>query len=190
MKKTNIVSEDPLSRQHNIGKSFFGIKKTWWWLFITLALLMAPLIAHEAEADSIGAVSSAQDYAWNAGSLSASIIIDTIITLKEPEPREVKAVTGFGNGTCVPYARQRSGIKLYGNAATFLERAIGSGYATGTIPAVGAIIVTNESTGHVAVVEEVANDKIKISEQNYKGLYIVSERWFSKTDERILGYIY
>ncbi len=147
-------------------------------------LLVAPQVAHEA-----GGVSGPPcvNCAWDAGTIKAPVIIETVIT---PEPREVKKVVYYGNGTCVPYARQRSGIKLYGNAATFLSRAEAGGYATGSKPVLGGIMVTDETTGHVAVIEKIEENRVYISEQNVNGLYVVSKRWLDLNDDRIIGYIY
>jgi len=96
----------------------------------------------------------------------------------------------YGNGSCVPYARAKTGIQLTGWAGTLLERADEAGYATSTIPAQGGMVITNESNGHVAVVEEVKEDTIIISEQNYTGPYIISVREISLNDPRIQGYIH
>lgn len=124
---------------------------------------------------------------WDYGFIRAPIIITT---KKTPQDRELNPVYYYGNGTCVPYARIRTGIKLYGWAGTFMERATVAKYATTTEPAVGRMMITNESNGHVAVVEKVTDTHIHISEQNYKGLYIVSNRILQLDDPRILGYIY
>ena len=124
---------------------------------------------------------------WTTETIKAPLLI----VAKEFAPEiKITNLRSYGNGSCVPYARYKTGIQLTGWAATFLERASALGYATSTIPAQGGMVITDESRGHVAVVEEVKEDTIFISEQNYKGLHIVSTRELSLSDPRILVYIH
>lgn len=97
-----------------------------------------------------------------------------------------------GTGWCTGYARVKSGKNIRGNAGTWLSGARAKGYEIGNAPRPGAIVVTNESYwGHVAVVESVNSDgSITISEQNYKGYGIVSQRTLSANSGRIKGYVY
>ena len=57
---------------------------------------------------------------------------------------------------CVPYARQVSGIKLYGDAWTWWDGALASRYERGEQPQLGAVLVLRKTRslfhGHVAVV--------------------------------------
>ncbi len=125
---------------------------------------------------------------WDYGYLHMPVVLHTERTDEVLEP--INHNKWYGNGSCVPYARVRSGIQLFGWARYFLEDAAKAGYATGTDPVVGSMMVTNESNGHVAVVEEVFGKEVMISEQNFKGIYIVSERTLEVYDSRIKGYIY
>lgn len=124
---------------------------------------------------------------WKDDAIKAPLIVVS----KEfaPKVKHIKKI-GVGNGSCVPYARHKTGIQLFGTARTFLDQAPKAGYATSTIPAKGGIVVTNESrAGHVAVVEEVTARAIRVSEQNYDGLYIISSRLIEINDPIIKGYI-
>jgi surface antigen len=60
--------------------------------------------------------------------------------------------------SCVPYARQRSGIALRGDAYAWWEAAAGR-YPRGAKPAAGAVLVLNQTdrlrSGHLAVVKTV-----------------------------------
>ena len=60
--------------------------------------------------------------------------------------------------TCAPFARELSGIALYGDADTWWDGAAGH-YARANRPAVGSVLVLQRSarlpTGHVAVVSRV-----------------------------------
>lgn len=63
---------------------------------------------------------------------------------------------------CAPYARERSGIPLYGNAATWWGQAQGV-YTRGDAPKTGAILVFKATSatpyGHVAVVDRIVDDR-------------------------------
>ena len=72
---------------------------------------------------------------------------------------------------CVPYARQRSGISIYGDAYTWWDKAAGK-FARGTTPRLGAVMVLNgyagRSRAHVAVVRAVVSGReIKIDHANW-----------------------
>lgn len=59
---------------------------------------------------------------------------------------------------CVPYARQVSGIAIYGDAHTWWDQAAGR-YARGFVPQVGAVMALqphgNSTLGHVAAVSKI-----------------------------------
>lgn len=79
----------------------------------------------------------------------------------------------------------------WGNARNWLNSARRAGYQTGSTPAVGAIVVLNESwLGHVAYVEAVSGGRITISEMNYTGWGIASRRTIPARGGLIMGYIY
>ena len=63
---------------------------------------------------------------------------------------------------CVPYARQVSGIKIFGDAHTWWDQAAGK-YARGTRPKVGAVMsfrpYGNMRLGHVAAVSRVLDSR-------------------------------
>jgi hypothetical protein len=63
---------------------------------------------------------------------------------------------------CAPYARDRAGIAIHGNAATWWDQAAGS-YDRGQAPAAGAVLVFKATRsnpyGHVAVVDRVVDDR-------------------------------
>ncbi|MEO0131087.1 MAG: LysM peptidoglycan-binding domain-containing protein [candidate division WOR-3 bacterium] len=98
----------------------------------------------------------------------------------------------FPYGYCTWYvAQRRGGVPWSGNAGAWLANARAYGYATGSEPVPGAIMVTRESWwGHVAYVESVSGNMVTISEMNYQGYGIVSRRTLNKNDWRIRGYIY
>jgi surface antigen len=72
---------------------------------------------------------------------------------------------------CVPYARDTSGIRIYGDAHTWWSQAAGK-YARGTVPKTGAVLAIrphgNSTLGHVATVSRVIDARtILISHANW-----------------------
>ncbi|WP_242653471.1 CHAP domain-containing protein [Sphingomonas jatrophae] len=68
-----------------------------------------------------------------------------------------------GTGECVPFARAISGVRLYGDAWSWWDKAEGV-YARGARPEVGAVLVFRAAgamrLGHVAVVSRVIDPRI------------------------------
>ncbi len=85
----------------------------------------------------------------------------------------------YARGNCTWYVASRRGVPVnWGNARTWLSRARNAGYATGSIPVPGAIAQTNAGYyGHVAFVEAVDGDRVLVSEMNYRGLFVIDQRW-------------
>jgi hypothetical protein len=92
-----------------------------------------------------------------------------------PMPRETGR-TEVQNDThkpmqCVPYARAHSGIKIYGDAYTWWDQAVGK-YDRGTLPEAGAVMVLNNYAGsdraHLAVVRrQVSAREIRVDHANW-----------------------
>ncbi|MFZ5749365.1 MAG: CHAP domain-containing protein [Pseudomonadota bacterium] len=63
---------------------------------------------------------------------------------------------------CVPFAREVSGIEIYGNALTWWSQAAGK-YARGDVPQVGAVMsfapTSRMRLGHVAMVSKIIGDR-------------------------------
>jgi len=98
----------------------------------------------------------------------------------------------FPYGYCTYYVSTRRAIYWSGNAISWLANARAAGFATGSEPQAGAIMVTTEGgwTGHVAMVDAVNGDQVTISEMNYVGWGVVSTRTVSASYGAIRGYIY
>jgi len=117
-------------------------------------------------------------------------------TSKSTQKPVVKKGSRVGNrfpwGWCTWYvAEKRGDVTWRGNAGTWLGGARSSGRATGSVPAVGAIMVTGESGyGHVAYVEAVNGSQVTVSEMNYRGFGVVSSRTISSGSRVIKGYVY
>ena len=72
---------------------------------------------------------------------------------------------------CVPYAREHSAIKLYGDAYTWWDKAAGK-YPRGALPQMGTVMVLNNyaaaDRGHLAVVRRVVGPReIRIDHANW-----------------------
>ncbi|MEJ2409837.1 MAG: CHAP domain-containing protein, partial [Novosphingobium sp.] len=72
---------------------------------------------------------------------------------------------------CVPYARQLSGIQIYGDAHTWWKQAKGR-YARGHVPRVGAVMAVrpfhNSHLGHVAIVSKIVDSRtVLLSHANW-----------------------
>lgn len=92
-----------------------------------------------------------------AGCLPAPLLADASVGF-EIEPRaELPAYL-----QCVPYARQLSGIQIYGDAHTWWGQASGR-YERGNTPRVGAVMAfmpaRNMTLGHVATVSQVIDQR-------------------------------
>ena len=98
----------------------------------------------------------------------------------------------FTWGYCTWYVAERRNVPWFGNAGTWLSGARGAGFATGSTPTVGAIMVTSEgSVGHAAIVDAVNEDgTITVSEMNFRGFGVISSRTISTSYGAIKGYIY
>ena len=87
-------------------------------------------------------------------------------------PALAKSIDGFDGGgatgelqpylQCVPYAREISGIQIYGDAWTWWDQAAGR-YARGHTPRVGAVMAFqpygNMTLGHVAAVSRIIDSR-------------------------------
>ena len=66
-------------------------------------------------------------------------------------------------GQCVPFARQASGIQIYGDAWTWWDQAAGR-YERGSRPRIGSVIVFSKTDrlrfGHVAVVSRIVEKRV------------------------------
>ncbi|MCL5794842.1 MAG: CHAP domain-containing protein [Patescibacteria group bacterium] len=116
----------------------------------------------------------------------------TATSTKGAKLAEYSGNNSYPYGWCTWYAASRRSVPgNWGNAGSWLRSAQNSGYATGSEPQSGAIIVTNESwVGHVGYVESVNGDQVTISEMNYRGWGVVSSRTINAGSGAIKGYIY
>ncbi|HKB97004.1 MAG TPA: CHAP domain-containing protein [Rhizomicrobium sp.] len=98
-----------------------------------------------------------------------------------PRERDQTAIENDGQKPlqCVPYAREHSGIKIYGDAYTWWDRAAGK-YPRAALPEPGAVMVLNNyagpTHGHVAVVRQLVSPReIRVDHANWLndgGIYV------------------
>lgn len=89
-------------------------------------------------------------------------------------PEHGRAQVLAGNGrtmNCVPFAREHSTVKIFGDAVTWWDRAAGH-YLRGEVPETGSVMVLHgyagPKHGHVAVVREVVNSReIRVDHANW-----------------------
>lgn len=105
----------------------------------------------------------------------------------EPKVRGSSAGNTYTGGYCTWYAKERRPDlpNRLGNASAWVTSAAAQGFATGSTPQAGAI---GQQGNHVVYVESVNGDgTVTVSEMNYKGLGIISNRTVSASNFR---YIY
>ena len=94
-----------------------------------------------------------------------------------------------GIGTqCVPYARARTGIGIFGDAYTWWDTAAGR-YARGRLPVVGSVLVLRKTSrlryGHVSVVTGIVSPReIRIDHANWQPDAIITDM---AGDRRVAG---
>ncbi len=83
-------------------------------------------------------------------------------TFNLPQQLVPEALASTANLECVPYARQMSGIEIYGDASQWWDKAAGS-YVRGAAPQPGAVLAFPSSAampgGHVATVSRVIDSR-------------------------------
>lgn len=87
------------------------------------------------------------------------------------------------------------GVTWWGDAWEWFTNAAAQGYTVAQSPSVGAIVVfarghaAATAFGHVAVVVQVSDGAVGITEMNLNHRFVVDRRTVSRTDPRIVGYI-
>ena len=116
---------------------------------------------------TIGKLAAVALFALSLGGCATSVM-----TYDEPPPDQ----TVVENDThqplqCVPFARDHSGIKIYGDAYTWWDKAAGK-YPRAGLPESGAVMVLNNyagpTHGHVAVVRQLVGPReIRVDHANW-----------------------
>jgi peptidoglycan DL-endopeptidase LytE len=101
---------------------------------------------------------------------------------------------GFPVGWCTYYVATKRNVTWRGDAGFWYQNAAAQGYAVGSTPKVGSIMVTWESwAGHVAYVEAVNPDgSWMVSEMNWVAFDVIDQRTIKpgQLGGRLVGFIY
>ena len=81
---------------------------------------------------------------------------------------------------CVQYAKDR-GLNVSGNAWTIKSNSI--------VPNIGGGVLLYNGPGHIAIVEEIFQNSILVSEKNFLECNVISTRSIQLNDEQIKGFI-
>lgn len=103
--------------------------------------------------------------------------------------RIVSYANTYSPGYCTWFVASRRPVPSgWGNARNWLANARAAGFATGSVPRVGAIAWTGAGAmGHVGLVTGVNGSQVTITEMNYAGFGVVSSRVANASE---FGYIY
>jgi len=159
--------------------------------------IQKPLVVETEITPEEKIVKPAQTVAQPAATVNAvakpQTVVKPKVAVKPATQTKVIAAQGnhFPRGYCTFYVASKRNISWSGNAGTWLSGAKSAGFATGSVPKPGSIMVTSESpVGHVAYVESVNGDEVVVSEMNYRGFGVVSSRTIPIGSGFIKGYIY
>src|SRR6185295_18232301 len=87
----------------------------------------------------------------------------SVASMPSDQSAPPRVVEGAAPLQCVPFAREQSGIEIYGNANTWWGQAAGR-YPRSNSPAPGSVLVmrgySNAHRGHVAVVTQVVSSRL------------------------------
>lgn len=129
---------------------------------------MVKVWAMRARAFGLGLVAAALGA---CASLPAPVSLGPVAETGAPAPAEFgdARVTDYAaNLQCVPFARQASGIAIYGDANTWWRQAAGR-YPRSHSPAPGSVLVirgyNNPGRGHVAVVRRIESSRVIFIDQ-------------------------
>jgi hypothetical protein len=115
------------------------------------------------------ASSSYDDYSSRAEPARAPVMANALPAT--PGTSRVQSLPGQKPLQCVPYAREHSQVKIYGDAWTWWDQAAGK-YERGPAPASGNVMVLHNyagpNHGHVAVVRRIVSSReIRIDHANW-----------------------
>ena len=141
--------------------------------------IVSEQLKRKAEQDALAQIEAAQR-AEEARQAQLAIQAKKV---RQTAPKRVvqKAVSNansYSRGQCTFYiASQRNVPGNWGNAREWLANARAAGWATGSVPQVGAIAWTGAGrAGHVSIVRAVMGSQILVQEMNYNGVGVISSR--------------
>jgi len=140
-------------------------------------------------------LSCAQDVTCQYGSAFARSSLyasnSPVTELSKIPPKIVYKKISTGNGQCLTYAAQVTGIKTNSpRAKDVIANAPKYGFKVTKEPQVGGMIITAESSNwHAGVIIAYDSENITVRERNYKGWGIVSTRIIPRSYVKIRGVV-
>ncbi len=172
-----------------------------------ISLLVRPEPVVQADKVVVVSVPKSNSTKKNSGAVSSKVkktttSVKTSSTAVQSWRYVFTEKSGMAAWQCTYYAAHKAkfafpeispGVRfrgITGNANKWLWSAKANGFKTSSTPSIGAIAVFKQwwsryySYGHVAIVEDVdrENNRMKVSDMNYAGLWIVTVRWISLND--------
>ncbi len=97
--------------------------------------------------------------------------VSTANRLPDFDGEDARVTDYAANLQCVPFAREASGVEIFGNANTWWQQAAGR-YPRSNVPAFGSVFVLHgyntSARGHVAVVTHIDSDRvIRVDQANW-----------------------
>lgn len=145
-------------------------------------------------------------YGWAGGAGFPAVPVEAvegallaILPLAAPIAPAVPAndVARFDAGYCTAWVAQRRAVPWNGNAIEWYANAQSLGFAVGTVPVPGAILVRQSATwgayGHVAYVESVQGTSFTVSEMNVNQvgeLTTATHDFSGGLPQNVLGFVY
>lgn len=130
----------------------------------------------------------------------ATVDAGLLATLPKAAPLTEARRTGpglFEWGNCTWWVAQRRAVTWLGNGGEWYANARAQGYAVGSQPLPGAILVRQSASaggyGHVAYVESVEGNSFTVSEMNVNGLGELTTRTYNTVSDPppgLIGYVY
>ena len=99
--------------------------------------------------------------------------VQTAATQPQNSSQGKPAAGWFPWGQCTWFVWSKRSVGFWNDATDWLWQAKRDGWATGTVPKIGAIAWQH---GHVALVTGISGSNVTITESNYKGLGVISSR--------------
>lgn len=134
-------------------------------------LIPARMAVLAAAAFVTACASTPAPIAQNGGAWRPPVTAAAPPVLQEFEPGAPQVDDSGPRLQCVPFARENSGVEIYGNANTWWTQAAGR-YPRSSSPAPGSVFVMrgyrDDTRGHVAVVTEIVSPRvIRVNQANW-----------------------
>jgi len=185
--KTYSIKEEDILTQ-NLLSSQDGLK-TWDVLVLPGAKKIIPKVVYNPKPTTTTTTTSNNEYSFASQANSTYTNNKWIYNLVWRQP------FSWAWGNCTYYVASYKNVDWRWNANEWLQNAAAKWHPTGMTPTLGSIVSLdgtgyNKKYWHVAIVMEVLEDHIIVSDMNYRRLNEVTYRKIPKNDRAIQWYIY